>query len=273
MPRYRKYPDELLLANLPSAESFSDLIRRCGGKPNAGTIKDIRRRLTVAGIDFSHLKGAAWARGRKVTRRKRPDCEIFACPSTISNRCLIKRLLKMGWKFECSMPGCPSIGFGLWLGKPIAVHLDHKNGFSLDNRLENLRFLCIVCHQHTDTYGTKNRRFKHAPKRAAAGAVPAIELCPSCNGTKGRGSTQCHNCVDRIKNLKGVRAFKVNWPSDETLLLWRATESLQKIADRIGVFKSSVSRKVKKILTTRAATALPVNSGVVDSRQTGFPKA
>ncbi len=45
-------------------------------------------------------------------------------------------------------------------GKYLSLHLDHINGESSDNRLENLRVLCPNCHTQTPTYAAKNRRKK-----------------------------------------------------------------------------------------------------------------
>jgi 5-methylcytosine-specific restriction endonuclease McrA len=44
------------------------------------------------------------------------------------------------------------------MGKPLSLHLDHKNGKNNDHRIENLRFLCPNCHSQTATYAGKNKK-------------------------------------------------------------------------------------------------------------------
>ena len=52
---------------------------------------------------------------------------------------------------------CAECGIGPeYNGKPLTLQLDHINGTSNDNRLENLRILCPNCHTQTNTYGSKN---------------------------------------------------------------------------------------------------------------------
>jgi 5-methylcytosine-specific restriction endonuclease McrA len=51
---------------------------------------------------------------------------------------------------------CSSCKLDEWLGKPIALELDHINGNSSNNNLDNLRLLCPNCHAQTDTYRGKN---------------------------------------------------------------------------------------------------------------------
>lgn len=81
------------------------------------------------------------------------DSDLFCENSPHSRNTLKKRILKnklIEYKcFECG-------NTGEWNGKPITLQLEHKNGISNDNRLENLCFLCPNCHSQTETYAGKS---------------------------------------------------------------------------------------------------------------------
>lgn len=42
-----------------------------------------------------------------------------------------------------------------WNGKPLSLHLDHIDGNSDNDSIENHRLLCPNCHTQTPTYGSK----------------------------------------------------------------------------------------------------------------------
>lgn len=51
---------------------------------------------------------------------------------------------------------CSECGISLWNGKDIVMELEHKNGDSSNNSLENVCLLCPNCHSQTPTYKSKN---------------------------------------------------------------------------------------------------------------------
>jgi Zn finger protein HypA/HybF involved in hydrogenase expression len=53
---------------------------------------------------------------------------------------------------------CENCGNTEWMGEKIAIELHHINGNSLDNRLENLQFLCPNCHSLTHNWRGRNKK-------------------------------------------------------------------------------------------------------------------
>lgn len=73
-------------------------------------------------------------------------------PQYQSNK-LRKRLLDEGY-FQYKCYSCNSTE---WLGKPIPLELEHIDGNSSNNKLNNLTLLCPNCHAFTDTYRGRNK--------------------------------------------------------------------------------------------------------------------
>lgn len=66
---------------------------------------------------------------------------------------LAERLVREGvFDYKCNCCGVVE-----WLGKPLKLHLHHKNGVNNDHRVINLELLCPNCHSQTDTYSGRNR--------------------------------------------------------------------------------------------------------------------
>lgn len=75
----------------------------------------------------------------------------------------IRRYLLEKCGHSCQECGIPDN----WNNKSLSLHLDHIDGDSDNNNLNNLRILCPNCHSQTETYGAKGRgsRYKKVAKR------------------------------------------------------------------------------------------------------------
>ena len=97
--------------------------------------------------------GKAAKRGEIKTRSPRWPLERLLAESK-SRTSIKRRLLDAGLLKN----KCDECGLTTWRGRPISIHLDHRNGVRDDHRLENLRMLCPNCHSQTSTFGVKNRK-------------------------------------------------------------------------------------------------------------------
>lgn len=55
---------------------------------------------------------------------------------------------------------CNKCGLSEWLGKPISLEIEHKDGNHQNNDRDNIELLCPNCHAQTDTYRGKNCKRK-----------------------------------------------------------------------------------------------------------------
>lgn len=98
-----------------------------------------------------------------------PIGELLTVGRNTSRHHLKQRLLKEGLKEN----RCERCGIAQWRGKRLSMQLHHVNGDGMDNRLENIEFLCANCHSLTDTYGGRNGHRK--PERHLKLVPPVAE--------------------------------------------------------------------------------------------------
>lgn len=132
---------------------MAEIIRKCDMISSGASHKILKNRLLEEKIDYSHIKlGLNSNKGRKFNKDKIPLTKILVQNSTYNRTSLKRRLIsELNWENKCILCG----NTGDWLGKPLTLQLDHINGISNDNRIENLRILCPNCHSQTPTYSGK----------------------------------------------------------------------------------------------------------------------
>lgn len=138
------------------SRSLAGVLRKLGQVDNGGSRARLKRDIAAYGLSTDHFSGQAHNRGSHSPFRK-TSAEILVRLESGAARAgtvLLRRALD-----DVGTPhACVRCGTGdTWQGKRLVLEIDHINGDRLDNRLENLRYLCPSCHSQTPTFANRSR--------------------------------------------------------------------------------------------------------------------
>jgi len=152
---HRKYSDTQFRDAVQKARNIREALGLLELKPAGGNYKTFKHYCTQLSVDTSHFVDGVrdGTRGRKFPDRHISSTHHLVEGSTIQSF----RLKKYLFREQLLAKHCSNCNLEEWLGKPIPLELDHINGISNDNRIENLRVLCPNCHSLTPTYRGKNK--------------------------------------------------------------------------------------------------------------------
>lgn len=108
--------------------------------------------------------------------------------------------------FEEQKYACKKCNLTEWLGQPLILELEHKDGNNQNNSRENLEGLCPNCHSLTETWRGRNKpRFNGEKKVSDEELIHSLKNQPNIRqallqvGLAAKG-----NNYNRAKNLMGL---------------------------------------------------------------------
>lgn len=206
------YTKEFLEPIVKEALSFRDVCIKLGVSGEGTMHNFITDKIKELKLDTSHFLGR-----RRHLGIKRPNLAKFSPDKILvlkegefrtAGHRLSRALKEIGREYKCEQ--CHNLGY--WNNKSLTLEVDHINDNRLDNRSDNLRFLCPNCHaqkprkkQIGSVLGNGiQRRLKHVgPKGIESSTLSTATkfLCSACNEfTKTRRSKICLICYNKERD-------------------------------------------------------------------------
>lgn len=154
MAYYNWEDKEKLIKDLKASASISNFLDNQGLIACSGNYDTFKKWIKKHEINFQPLLLKDTLKKKTQDSIKFSLEEIFIKNSKADRNVVKRAIIKYKlMEYKCSDCG----NCGSWNNKPLSLQLEHKNGDSADNRIENLEYLCPNCHSQTPTYGSKNR--------------------------------------------------------------------------------------------------------------------
>lgn len=189
MAKYHLISDEKIKQAVSNSQSYYQAMTALGMPDAGGSRTHLRKRIDELELDVSHFTGQGHLFGTTSAKKHSPETILVLRPEGSRKETsarLRRALLESGVPYICAGPGCPTAVTPIW--ENITLEIDHKNGNNIDNRKENLWFLCPNCHAQQPTSA-------HAPWKNTA-RNPIKTKC-GCGAKKRHDAKTCLACYNR----------------------------------------------------------------------------
>jgi hypothetical protein len=223
-----EFDKEYLQSIINESKSLSEVCTKLNLVFKKSTIKMISYRIKVDNLTLENLNK------NKIKNlclfKAKPLNDILIENSTyIHTSSLKKKLLKLNiLENKCVRCG----NNGEWMGEEIILHLDHINGISNDNRLDNLRILCPNCHSQTETYANKK------PKKEIIDSK--CKKCRNCD-QDSNGKLFCDKC----QQIFAYKRRKIERPNIDKLLNEVELNGYSATGKKYGVSDNTIRKWIK----------------------------
>lgn len=234
---------------MANSTSVAGVTRYLGRPLAGGTQAHIGRKIKEFGIDTSHFTGRGWSKGKSLPKKRSKEDILVLLPegsARTRRRFLLRAMLESGLEYKCR---CGNEG--QWQGSELTLEINHIDGNWLDNRIENLEFLCPNCHSQ-ERHSNMPHKYRNGRLAQLAGGTPlrtatvmgsnpsaATNNCLSCDEIISRAATYCKGCVPKEN--------KIDWPPVEELVQMVQESSYSAVGRKLGVSDNAVRKAIKRM--------------------------
>ncbi|MEU9317571.1 MULTISPECIES: HNH endonuclease signature motif containing protein [unclassified Streptomyces] len=158
----RHFSREEITRAVAESRSMAGVMRALGKHPlnGAGRAK-AKRSIALYELSTAHFVGQGHNAGCPPSTRRAAQDILQRLPAGAprTKTALLRRALdETGAPRTCGECGLREV----WQGKRLVLEIDHINGDRLDNRLENLRYLCPSCHSQSANFSNRSHQLRAA---------------------------------------------------------------------------------------------------------------
>lgn len=145
-------PDVEFQNLVTESKSVGDICMKLGVRKAGALFTNIQTRISSMKLDTRHFVDGRVGTHNPLHISKEEFLERLKSRKHMDWTWMKKKIIEFDLiPYKCSECSLTDV----WNRKPLSLHLDHRDGDFLNNKLNNLRFLCPNCHTQTETYSRR----------------------------------------------------------------------------------------------------------------------